>query len=108
MYAALRFYATGTFQNMVGDSCGLSRQSVGNIIQEVSREIALLRDEFIYMPRNRAELVQNFKDFFEVGNFPTVVGTIDCSHIKISGQGGSDGEMVIFHKWSNSIRLFVI
>lgn len=54
LYAALRFYAAGTFQHTVGDLSGISQSSVSRIVKQVSLAIAMLRDEFIYMPRNNA------------------------------------------------------
>lgn len=45
------------------------------------------------MPRNQAKIHENYKNFFEIGCFPTVIGTIDCTHIKIAGQGGPAGEI---------------
>lgn len=105
MYTALRFFATGTFQNIVGDATGLSQQSVSDIVQKVSFAIATLNDEFIYMPRNRDELQNNFQQFYEIGSFPTVIGTIDCTHVKISGQGGNDGEIYRNRKQYFSINV---
>lgn len=77
---------------MVGDCSGMSQQSISRIVRDVVEAIARLRDEFIYMPRDREELNTNFKNFFKIGPFPTVVGTIDCTHVKICGQGGQQGE----------------
>lgn len=93
LFAALRFYATGNFQQTVGDLTGVSQQSISRIIKQVSEAIASLRPKYIYMPRNQEEIQENYKQFFEIGCFPTVVGTIDCTHVKIKGQGGEDGEI---------------
>jgi nuclease HARBI1 len=84
---------------------GISRASAGKIIPEVSEAIASLRQQFIFMPRNAAEMHQNFQKFFEIGSFPTVAGTIDCTHIKISGQGGTDGEIYRNRKQYYSINV---
>jgi len=93
LFVALRFYATGSFQNLLGDSCGVSQQTTSRIVKEVSNAIAMLKDEFIFMPRNVDALRKNFSMFYDIGCFPTVAGTIDCTHIKISGQGGDNGEI---------------
>lgn len=84
---------------------GMSRASVSRIVSEVSVAIASLRKEFIFMPRNREEVQTNFKSFFEIGRFPTVIGTIDCTHIKIQGHGGEDGEIYRNRKQYFSINV---
>lgn len=57
------------------------------------------------MPRNRDELQKNFEKFYEIGRFATVVATIDCTHVKISGQGGDDGEIYRNRKQYFSINV---
>lgn len=105
LYAALRFYGTGTFQMVVGDLTGISRSSVSRIIQEVSEAIASLSSKYIFMPRNQEEITRNYRQFFEIGSFPTVIGTIDCTHVKIQGQGGVDGEVFRCRKQFMSINV---
>ena len=105
LYTAIRFYGTGTFQLVVGDLVGISRTSVSRIIKEVSEAIASLKNDYIYMPRNQQEINNAYEKFFEIGKFPTVIGTIDCSHIKIKGQGGTDGEVFRNRKQYFSINV---
>ena len=105
LYTAIRFYGTGTFQLVVGDLVGISRTSVSRIIKEVSEAIASLKNDYIYMPRNQQEINNAYQKFFEIGKFPTVIGTIDCSHIKIKGQGGTDGEVFRNRKQYFSINV---
>lgn len=57
------------------------------------------------MPQNREELMKNIQKFYDIGSFPTVMGTIDCTHIKISGQGGDDGEIFRNRKQYLSINV---
>jgi nuclease HARBI1 len=105
LYTALRFYATGTFQNAVGDFSGISQASASCIIKSVSEAIGMLKNDYIYMPRNQDEARKNCEQFYEVGSFPTVIGTIDCTHVKISGQGGNDGEIFRNRKQYFSINV---
>lgn len=65
---------------------------MSRIVKQVSESIASLKDEFIFLPKNHADLLENYRKFYDIGSFPTVIGTIDCTHIKISGQGGDEGE----------------
>lgn len=93
LFAALRFYATGSFLMTVGDTVGLSSQSMSKVIKEVSEAIVSLKNEFIFMPRNRDEILNAHRKFYETASFPTVVGAIDTMHVKIKGQRGNDGEV---------------
>jgi nuclease HARBI1 len=105
LLSALRFYATGCFMITRGDFSGISRTSIGRIVKQGSEAIANLKNEYIFIPRNQQELVSHYQSFFRIGKFPTVVGTIDCTHIKISGQGGGDGEVFRNRKQFFSINV---
>jgi hypothetical protein len=84
---------------------GISRSTTGAVITEVSEAIASLRSRYIFMPRDRDELMNNYEAFYDIGKFSTVVGTIDCTHVKISGQGGNDGEIFRNRKQYFSINV---
>ncbi|XP_042882922.1 putative nuclease HARBI1 [Penaeus japonicus] len=80
---ALRFYASGTFQSVIGDSVGLSQSSVSRIINAVTSAIFNLAQMDIKMPRTRDEIQKTKQDFFAIKGFPNVLGAIDCTHIPI-------------------------
>jgi nuclease HARBI1 len=103
--ATLRFYATGTFQTAIADFAGLSQPSVSRIVQQVSEAIASKINDFIYMPRNQDEITRNVAGFYNIACFPNVIGTIDCTHVKIAGQGGEDGEIFRNRKQIFSINV---
>jgi nuclease HARBI1 len=75
------------------------------IVAQVSTAIAKLKNEYIYMPRSPQELISKIRAFYNISNFPTVIRTIDCTHIKISGQGGEDGELFRNRKQFFSINV---
>ena len=79
----LRYFATGSFQMAVGDMCVVSQRSVSTIVRKVSRLIAGLKDQFIFMPDND-EINQLKEGFHDIANFPDVFGCIDCTHVPIS------------------------
>lgn len=79
---ALRFFATGCFQIVIGDLLKLSQTSVSRIVAKVSNSIAKLRTSFIKFPEgNEAKITMN--KFFQIGGFPQVVGCLDGTHIAI-------------------------
>ena len=55
MLSALRFYAKGGFLSEVSSIHGLSKSSMGRIIEKVSTYISSLAPETIKMPQQRYE-----------------------------------------------------
>ncbi len=88
----LRYYATDTFQEACGDLCYISQPSASRIIKCVSEAIARLKIHYIQFPT--ADMLPQIKlDFWRICAFPNVVGTIDCTHIKIPCPGGENAEL---------------
>jgi hypothetical protein len=93
---ALRFYASGSFQNVVADSSGLSQQSVSKIITSVSNILADKARNEIKMPTGILQLQQTMSDFHAVAGFPQVIGAIDSSHIPIKAP--SEDELIFVNR----------
>ena len=75
---ALSFYATGTFQRVIGDLFGVSIFAACTVIHKVSRAIAKQKRQFLSFPENLADIKRK-----DVGHFPGVIGVIDCTHVRI-------------------------
>ena len=91
----LRFYAKGTFQLACGDLCEISQPSASRIIKRVSEAIARLKNNYITFPAG--EMLEQLKlDSWRICAFPSVVGAIDCTHIKIPCPGGGDENAELF------------
>ncbi len=89
----LRYYATGTFQEACGDLCDISQLTASRIIKRVSEAIARLIIHYIQFPT--ADMLQQIKlDFWRICAFANVVGTIDCTHIKIPCPGGENAKLL--------------
>ncbi len=88
----LRYYATSTFQEACGDLCDTSQLTASNIIKRVSEAIARLKIHYIQFP-TADRLPQIKLDFWRICAIPNVVGTIDCTHIKIPCPGGENAEL---------------
>lgn len=100
----LRFYATGTFQLACADLTYISQPSASRIIKRVSEAIARLKNNYISFPEG--ELLNDTKrDFWRIGQFPGVVGAIDCTHIKIVSPGGDNAELFRNRKGFFSINV---
>jgi nuclease HARBI1 len=83
----------------------MSAKSMGRAVKEVSIAIARMKNDYIAMPSSTEELKNNFRMFYEIGKFPTVLGTIDCTHVKVAGQGGDTGEIYRNRKQFFSINV---
>lgn len=76
----LRYLGTGDLQNTVADTVGISQSSVSRCIERVCTALVKEIDRFIHWPRNES---QQKERFFNIAGFPSVVGIIDGSHIRI-------------------------
>uniref|UniRef100_A0A8C4S229 Putative nuclease HARBI1 n=1 Tax=Erpetoichthys calabaricus TaxID=27687 RepID=A0A8C4S229_ERPCA len=79
---ALRFYANGTFYQVVGDNIGVDKSTVSNVVKAVSVELASLVNEFVSFPKDD-QMAQTKRSFFHLGNMPNTIGVIDCTHVHI-------------------------
>jgi len=68
---ALRFYATGTFERVVGDLFGVSVFAACTVIHKVSRAIAKQKVHFLSFPDNLTDIKRKF---YDVAHFPGVIG----------------------------------
>ncbi|KAI9560461.1 putative nuclease HARBI1-like [Daphnia sinensis] len=73
---ALQFYASGTFQTVVGNVLRYSQSSVSRSIASVSLTLSLQSNKFIKFP---TQLLY----FTSIASMPGVIGCIDGTHIRI-------------------------
>ncbi|XP_063911960.1 putative nuclease HARBI1 [Zophobas morio] len=101
----LRFYATGSFLITMAEFYDISRSSVSNIIKRVSNAIASLSHTFIKMPENQNDQQQIQLQFYEKALLPRVIGSLDCTHVKIQSPGGPNAELFRNRKGYFSINV---
>lgn len=85
-------------QDDAGDIHGLSQATVSRICAKVARAIAKLANDKIKMPATVQDEVKVSKQFKEIRNFPTVIGAIDGTHIRIRKTGGDLAQYYINQK----------
>ena len=90
---ALRFYATGSMQIVVGDTIIVSQPTVSRAIRAVSVALARRINNFVHFPEGN-ELIRNQESFHEMAHFPGVVGLIDGTHIRIQAPSEHEDEYV--------------
>lgn len=80
---ALRYYATGSYQQIIGDSFGgISQPTISRVITNVSNSLCDKIDQFIQLPNDYYAQQCKIK-FSEIAGFPGVVSCIDGTHIRI-------------------------
>ena len=79
----LRFYATGAFMQVVGDTFGLAKSTVSLIISRVTDGLVTLLPAIIIWPNTPGRRQEIMAGFHDLAGFPSVVGCIDCTHVKI-------------------------
>jgi hypothetical protein len=89
----LRYYSTGSFQTVTGDTIEISQQTVSTTITRVSKAICRLYNRFIIFPTNEniAEIMNGFLD----GNpstkhFPGMIGVIERTHVEVLAAGATN------------------
>ena len=63
---ALRFYATGAFQELVGDSQGIHKSTVSRIISRVSSVLAKKLPKYVQFPVDDEELKSTMDAFYSL------------------------------------------
>ncbi|XP_061168264.1 putative nuclease HARBI1 [Saccostrea echinata] len=92
---ALRFYASGSFMEVIGDTMGLDKSTVCRAINNVTDALLANKDRFIKWP-NQEEIVRSKQNFFARRGFPGVIGCVDGTHVRI--QAPSEEEAVFVNR----------
>ncbi|XP_050563583.1 putative nuclease HARBI1 [Spodoptera frugiperda] len=79
-------------QQCSGDFFGISKSAACKIIHLVSRVISTKLNYLITMPHTPAEIKEVVAKFYSIAKFPSVVGAIDCTHIRIVADGVRENE----------------
>uniref|UniRef100_A0A8C5ER96 Putative nuclease HARBI1 n=1 Tax=Gouania willdenowi TaxID=441366 RepID=A0A8C5ER96_GOUWI len=110
---ALRFYASGSFYQVVGDSIGVDKSTVNKVVKAVSVTLASLVNQFVCFPRDD-QISQTKGKFLLLGNMPNTIGVIDCTRYinrkgrhSINIQLVDDADLLITNcvvKWLGSVH----
>lgn len=83
----LRFYASGSMLITCADFVGIHKSTASRIVRNTTRAIALLRDQYIKMAVTPEEILDKKLKFYEIAQFPKVIGALDCTHVRIKSPG---------------------
>ncbi|XP_068719450.1 putative nuclease HARBI1 [Montipora capricornis] len=90
---ALRFFASGSFLQIISDTFGLPKSSVSRVVKDVSLALAQKQNEFILWP-SPAELQEVKRGFYDKGGFPGVIGCVDGTHVRIQAPRANENDFV--------------
>jgi hypothetical protein len=93
LLVALRFYATGSFQLVVGDTFAIDNSTVCRTLHRVTAAIAGLHNKYVKFPTTDQERRDTMHHFFQKSKLPGVLGAIDCTHVPIQSPGSDDAEI---------------
>jgi hypothetical protein len=108
LLVTLRFYATGTFQLVVGDTFGVDKSTICRTVHRVTRVIAGLSPKYIRFPSTDKERRDTMQSFYQSTKFPGVLGAIDCTHVPIQSPGGDDAEIYRNRKGYFSVNVQLV
>ena len=60
--------------------------------------------EYITFPQTAQQIQDTQQQFFAYGNFPGIIGAIDCTHVPIQTPGGPNARFFINRKCRSSIN----
>jgi hypothetical protein len=85
---ALRFFASGSHLQVIGDTMGHDKSTISRVIRQVADALAEMKDTFIIWPQTPEKLNSIKNGFYQKAGFPNVVGCIDTIgyHRKYSGR----------------------
>ena len=90
---ALRFFASGSFQIVVGDTIRAHKSTVSRTIHRVSAALCARARRWINLPRQR-EADRQKRLFFAMAGFPNVIGCVDGTHVKLQAPVVNEYEYV--------------
>ena len=94
LLVALRFYASGSFQSVIGDGVHVSPSTVCRCIRRVSLALTRLFNNYVILPHNEQYSRRIKEDFGDIADFPDVISCIDGTQIPIQAPSHDELEYV--------------
>ncbi|XP_041378088.1 putative nuclease HARBI1 [Gigantopelta aegis] len=107
VFAAFRFFATGTFQSVVGDILGISKSSTSRCVHAVACASTRKVNNFIMFPMDLDTRRQIKEHFYSIAKFPNVLGAIDGTLILIRSPT-NDEHVYVCRKGYHAINVQVV
>lgn len=80
---SLRYFASGSFHSVIGETMGVSQPTAHSAIHDFSIAIDSHFHEFVKFPTDTDSIQRVKREFHSIGNFPHVIACVDGTHIPI-------------------------
>lgn len=91
---ALRFYASGNFVQVIGDTVGVDKSTVSRAVHDVSQLLSAKQNMFIKWPTTAAVINENKNGFYRRRRFPGIIGCVDGTQIRIIAPSNNESDFV--------------
>ncbi|CAH1976452.1 unnamed protein product [Acanthoscelides obtectus] len=79
----LRYLGNPGYQQGIGQDLGVSQATLSRTVDKVVNSIVAQSKELIKFPTTNHELMKTKRIWQRIYKFPTAIGVIDCTHIRI-------------------------
>ena len=80
MLIVLRFFACGSFYEVIADGLALTKSTVGQVVHSMASALAGLIHLYVRFPDNEGKITQTRRKLFSIARMPNTIGVIDCTH----------------------------
>ena len=80
---SLRYFASGSFHSVIGETMGVSQPATHAAIDDFSAAVDKHFGEMVKFPTDPASIRRTKQEFYALANFPNVIGCVDGTHIPI-------------------------
>ena len=91
---ALRFFASGSFLQVIGDTHGYDKATVSRIVRKVSLALANKHEQWIKFPTTMEDKNTIRAGMHDIAGFPCVIGCIDGTHIRLQAPSQNEPNYV--------------
>nr|XP_055065258.1 putative nuclease HARBI1 [Misgurnus anguillicaudatus] len=107
LLVALRFYAVGSFLEVVGDGYGVSKTSVWRCVHSVTDILLQHATDYFRMQSARHKVMEAHQSFHSIAGIPRIIGLVDGTLVPIANPSALD-QAFICHKGYAAINVQVV
>ena len=101
---AVHYMRTGEKYLLLGQRFGVGQSTAHKYVHDVSAAIVkVMQHEYIRLPQTRAECQELMKQFYQLSQFPNVIGCVDGVHFEIVKPNGVTGHEYTNRKFDTSV-----
>jgi len=91
----LRFLASGSFLQVVGDTfLSFDKSTVSRVVHQVTKALSAKLNAFIKFPSTTNERDDVKRSLFRIGGFPCAIGCVDGTHVRIKAPSLNERDYV--------------